>query len=138
MKAAGTSEVAVALSARRPPSEFRKCPYDGLLFFGLEDPGCHLPGSCPARGSTVFHDSGIPESELGSNLREELDFRDSDEPRIVLLHQPRSADGYILGARSTRDVGAAKPQVRISCVGQSHINAASGSASRRTLQVTAR
>jgi len=42
-------------------------------------------------GGLVTNESGVTEEELGANLREALD----DEPRIVLLHQPEAASGYL-------------------------------------------
>ncbi len=53
-------------------------------------------------GGLVINDSGITESELGIQLREEVD---QDEPIIVLLHQPRSVAGY-LGISSTGELRA--------------------------------
>lgn len=46
-------------------------------------------------GGLVINNSGITETELGANLREELDAANPNEPAIVLFHQPRSAAGYI-------------------------------------------
>jgi len=42
-------------------------------------------------GGLVTNESGISEQELGANLRESLD----EDPRIVLLHQPDAATGYL-------------------------------------------
>jgi hypothetical protein len=43
-------------------------------------------------GGLVVNNTGITETELGENLRNDVD---QDEPVIVLLHQPLSAAGYI-------------------------------------------
>ena len=46
-------------------------------------------------GGLVINNSGISETELGANLRQELDAANAQSPAIVLFHQPRSAVGYI-------------------------------------------
>ncbi len=46
-------------------------------------------------GGLVVNKSGVTETELGENLRDELDAADRDDPLIVLFHQPRSATGYV-------------------------------------------
>jgi hypothetical protein len=43
-------------------------------------------------GGLVVNESGITETQLGENLREEVD---PDDPVIVLLHQPRSVAGFV-------------------------------------------
>ena len=43
-------------------------------------------------GGLVINDSGVTETELGENLRTDVD---QDDPLVVLFHQPRSAAGYI-------------------------------------------
>jgi hypothetical protein len=43
-------------------------------------------------GGSVTNDSGITETELGEMLR---DVVDPDEPVVALVHQPRSAAGYL-------------------------------------------
>ncbi len=44
-------------------------------------------------GGLSINDSGITETELGENLREEVG--DAEGPLIVLVHQPASAAGYL-------------------------------------------
>lgn len=46
-------------------------------------------------GGLVINNSGVTETELGARLRQQLDKSRPDEPIVVLLHQPRSAAGYI-------------------------------------------
>jgi hypothetical protein len=48
-------------------------------------------------GGKVVNDTGITEADLGENLREKVDEEQdgSDEPLIVLFHQPRSAAAYM-------------------------------------------
>jgi hypothetical protein len=43
-------------------------------------------------GGLVINDTGVTETELGENLRRDVD---EDEPLIVLFHQPRSVAGYV-------------------------------------------
>lgn len=54
-------------------------------------------------GGLVINNTGITETELGTNLRDEIDAAAPDDPVIVLFHQPRSAAGYI-GIDATSDL----------------------------------
>jgi hypothetical protein len=57
-------------------------------------------------GGLVVNDTGVTETELGENLRDEIDGSGRDAPLIVLLHQPLSATGYIgVDALSDLDEG---------------------------------
>lgn len=70
---------------------------DGLRFSGANDREHKT-----LFGGLVTNDSGISEEELGAQLRDEVD----DDPRIVLLHQPDAAAGY-LDLRDINDVQSA-------------------------------
>jgi hypothetical protein len=59
---------------------------------GLRVAGANDPAFKTLFGGLVTNDSGITEAELGSMLRDEVE---PDQAVIVLLHQPRSAVGYL-------------------------------------------
>jgi hypothetical protein len=59
---------------------------------GIRVTGANDPAFKTLFGGMVTNDSGITETELGSLLRDSLD---PQEPVVALLHQPRSAAGYL-------------------------------------------
>ncbi|GAA1435066.1 hypothetical protein GCM10009641_30200 [Mycobacterium cookii] len=62
---------------------------------GLDVVGADDPAFKALFGGLVINDSGISETALGADLRSALDAEDRAEALVVLLHQPRSAAGYI-------------------------------------------
>ena len=62
---------------------------------GLDVVGADDPAFKALFGGLVVNDSGISETALGADLRSALDADEREEALVVLLHQPRSAAGYI-------------------------------------------
>lgn len=79
--------------------DFEATEVDGLQVVAANDPAFKA-----LFGGLVVNETGVTESELGANLRAWID---ADEPVIVLLHQPRSAAGY-LGVDSLEDLNAGR------------------------------
>lgn len=80
--------------------------FDVTEVAGLDVVGANDPAFKQLFGGLVVNTSGTSETELGSLLRQELDDADLDDPVIVLLHQPRSAAGYV-GVDSVGDLDEA-------------------------------
>jgi hypothetical protein len=59
---------------------------------GVRVTGANDPAFKTLFGGMVTNDSGVTETELGEMLRESLE---PDEPVVALVHQPRSAAGYL-------------------------------------------
>ena len=70
---------------------------------GLDVVAANDPAFKALFGGLVINDTGVTESELGAALRTRLDAARPHEPIVVLLHQPRSAAGYI-GVDALRDL----------------------------------
>jgi hypothetical protein len=68
---------------------------------GLRVTAANDPAFKTLMGGMVVNHTGISEREIGVMLRAETSGSMRDTPRVVLLHQPRSAAGYI-GIRSLR------------------------------------
>ena len=62
---------------------------------GLDVVGGNDPAFKTLFGGMVVNDTGVTETELGANLRAEIDTGTTDDALVVLLHQPRSAAGYV-------------------------------------------
>jgi Icc-related predicted phosphoesterase len=78
---------------------------------GVRVTGANDPAFKTLFGGMVTNDSGITETELGEMLRESLE---PDEPVVALVHQPRSAAGFLdvpsLEELSDSEVGRTVPQ----------------------------
>jgi hypothetical protein len=78
---------------------------------GLRVTAANDPAFKTLFGGMVTNDSGITETELGEMLRESLD---PDEPVVALVHQPRSAAGFLdvpsLDELSDEEVARTVPQ----------------------------
>ncbi len=75
--------------------DFDPADVDGLKVVAANDPAFKT-----LFGGLIVNDTGVTETGLGEALREEVDEAD---PVIVLVHQPRSAAGF-LGIDSTSDL----------------------------------
>lgn len=67
--------------------DFETTDVDGMNVVAGNDPAFKA-----LFGGLVINHTGVTETELGENLRTEVD---EEDPLVVLFHQPRSAAGYI-------------------------------------------
>lgn len=84
--------------------DFQPTDVAGLTVVAADDPAFKA-----LFGGLVINETGVTENELGENLRDRVN---PDEPVIVLLHQPRSAAGYIgVGGLGDLDRGLGRERI---------------------------